>query len=500
MTALIILLILVLLGVILVQVSKVSELSSRIRGEEESFYQGNDRTGLWLFIFMIVFLVACVISAWYYKNVMLGYGPLKAASAHGDSLDSLFNVTLVLTGIVFVVTQYLLFWFSYKYRAKKGGKAVFFQHNTNLEIVWTVIPAIVMTFLVVKGLVVWNEVMPDVRPDDTDYMEIEATGYQFAWDIRYPGADGKLGTTDFTQIDPASNPVGQVWTDDKNLDDFHPTEIWLPKGQKVRVRIKAKDVLHNFYLPHFRVKMDAIPGLPTYFIFTPIKTTEEFREELKKYPEWQLPSDPDDPTSAPRWEAFEYELACAELCGYGHYSMRRILKVVEQDEYDAWLAEQQSYYMMNIRNTEDDPYNGQLLGVDISNRNAELTAEFENANVNGNVGDIIALKNVFFETGSAVLTKDSQYELKKVGELLNIYTNMNIEVGGHTDSVGNPDSNQTLSEARANSVMSFLNGTGRVGTNRLTANGYGQNNPVGDNGTEEGRQQNRRTELKIISK
>ena len=180
--------------------------------------------------------------------------------------------------------------------------------------------------------------------------------------------------------------------------------------------------------------------------------------------------------------------------------MRRIVKVVEQDEYDAWLAEQQSYYMQNVRNTEDDPYAGQLLGVDISNRNAELTAEFENADANGQIGDIISLKNVFFETGSAVLTADSQYELKKVGELLNKYSNMNIEVGGHTDSTGNPDSNQTLSEARANSVMSYLTGTGRVGNNRLTSQGYGPNNPVGDNATEEGRQQNRRTELKIISK
>ena len=300
MTALIILLILILLAVIIIQVSKVNELSSRIRGEEESFYQGNNRTALWMFIFMIVFLVACVVSAYYYKNVMLGYGPLKAASAHGDSLDSLFNVTLFFTGIVFFVTQYLLFWFTYKYRAKKGSKADFFPHNTNLEIIWTVIPAIVMTFLVVKGLVVWNDVMPDVNPDDTDYIEIEATGYQFGWDLRYPGADGKLGTRDFTQIDLATNPLGQVWTDVKNQDDFMPSEIVLPKGQKVRVRITARDVLHNFYLPHFRVKMDAIPGLPTYFIFTPTKTTEEFREELMKYPEWQMPADPEDPEAGSR--------------------------------------------------------------------------------------------------------------------------------------------------------------------------------------------------------
>ena len=499
MTALIILLILILLGVIIIQVSKVNELSSRIRGEEESFYQGNDRTGLWMFIFMIVFLIACVVSAYYYKNVMLGYGPLKAASAHGDSLDSLFNVTLFFTGIVFVVTQYLLFWFSYKYRAKKGAKADFFPHNTNLEIIWTVIPAIVMTFLVVKGLVVWNDVMPDVGPDD-EYMEIEATGFQFGWDLRYPGPDGKLGTRDFTKIDLGSNPLGQVWTDDKNLDDFMPSEIVLPKGKQVRVRIIARDVLHNFYLPHFRVKMDAIPGLPTYFIFTPIKTTEEFREELKKYPEWQLPQDPEDPESPSRAEAFEYELACAELCGKGHYSMRRVVRIVEQDEYDDWLSQQQSYYLQNVRGTADDPNIGKLLGAEINYRNAELESTFAEANDSGNVGDIISLKNVFFKTGSAELEDKSRHELTKVAELLNKYGSMNIEIGGHTDSTGSLEGNKTLSEARAISVLSYLTNNGKVTGGRLTAKGYGPDLPVGDNGTEEGRAQNRRTELKITSK
>jgi len=497
MTGLIILLVLVLLAVIAVQIGKVNELAGKIRGEEEAYYQTNDRTGLWLFIFMILFLVGCVVSAYYYKDVMLGYGPLKAASEHGDSLDSLFNVTLFFTGIVFIITQYLLFWFSYKYRAKKGGKAFFFPHNTNLEIVWTVIPAIVMTYLVVKGLVVWNTVMPDVGPDDT-YFEIQAAGYQFAWDIRYPGSDGKLGKTDFRQIDPASNPLGQVWTDEKNIDDFFADDVVLPVGQKVRVRITAKDVLHNFYLPHFRVKMDAIPGLPTYFIFTPIKTTAEFRQELRKYPEWQVPADETEPDGPQRWEAFEYELACAELCGKGHYSMRKIVKIVEQDEYDAWAASQSSYYMANVRNSDEDPFKGSLLDIDVMNRNAALEASFDEANA-GEVGSIIGLENVFFNTGSAELKDLSRYELTKVAELLKKYSTMNIEVGGHTDSQGDDTSNQTLSERRAEAVKNYLVNKGILGS-RLSSTGYGEANPRADNSTAEGRQQNRRTELKIISK
>ncbi len=129
MTALIILLILFLLVVIVIQISKVTELSGRIRGEEIVEQQANNSTAFWLLIFMIVFLSATVISAVYYKDVMLGYGPLTAASAHGVLLDSVFNTTLIFTGIVFVITHILLFWYTYKYRKRKGRKALFFSHD-----------------------------------------------------------------------------------------------------------------------------------------------------------------------------------------------------------------------------------------------------------------------------------------------------------------------------------------------------------------------------------
>ena len=258
MIGLVAILIVILLGVILVQLGRVSELAAKIRGEEEVYFQQNNRTGFYFLVFLVVFLIFCVASAWMYKDRMLGYGPHAAASAHGTELDSLFNITLFFTGIVFVLTHIALFWFSYKYKEDKNRPSTFFVHSTKLEIFWTVIPSFVLIFLVVRGLNVWNNVMSDVGEDE-DYIEIEATGYQFAWDLRYPGPDGKLGTRNFREIDPASNPLGQVWTDVKNIDDFQPDKIVLPKGKKVRVRIGSKDVLHNFYLPHFRVKMDAVP-------------------------------------------------------------------------------------------------------------------------------------------------------------------------------------------------------------------------------------------------
>lgn len=501
MTGFIIFLIFLLLGVIVVQIGKVTDLAAKIRGEEEVQIQSTNRTAKLMMLFMVVFLFLTVSSAIYYKDVMLGYGPLKAASAHGGSIDSLFNYTLFFTGIVFIITHILLFWYTYKYRSLPGRKALFQPHNNTLEIVWTIVPAVVMTFLVVNGLVIWNDVMPDVSPED-EYLEIEATGYQFAWDIRYPGADNKLAAKDFRLIDPATNPLGIDWADDKAIDDIvlsGADNIVLPVDTTIRVRITAKDVLHNFYLPHFRVKMDAIPGLPTYFIFEPITTTKEFRRNLREYPEWRQPYDPTDPESKERWEEFNFELACAELCGTGHWSMKRIVEVVTREEYNEWLASKKSYYMTNIRNTDKDPRIGGLLNLEIQQRSAELTTDFNAAMEATDLdGQIINLKNVFYNTGSASLGDLSKYELDKLTALLNQNPSINAELRGHTDNVGDPASNMTLSEARANNVMQYLLNKG-ISASRLTAKGFGDTTPIDTNDTPEGRLQNRRTELRIIS-
>jgi cytochrome c oxidase subunit 2 len=277
---------------------------------------------------------------------------------------------LFFTGIVFVLTQAALFWFSYVYKRDPNRRATFISHDNRLEIIWTIVPAIVMAILVINGLVAWNDVMGDVEEGE-EYIEIEATGYQFAWAIRYPGEDGKLGGKDFRLIDLGNNPLGQDWTDPKNHDDFHANEIVLPVGKQIRVRITSRDVLHNFYLPHFRVKMDAVPGIPTYFVFTPEKTTDEYRQMLKEYDEYQVPSDPEDPESDPRWKTFNYELACAELCGQGHYSMRKLVRIVSEEEYNNWLTTQTSWYQQNIRNTDADPFKGQELPSDIEQESDE---------------------------------------------------------------------------------------------------------------------------------
>src|SRR5690606_30562904 len=151
---------------------------------------------------------------------------------------------------------------------------------------------------------------------------------QFAWTARYPGtSDNRLGKYDFRKIDDY-NEFGLDLTDKNSHDDFKALELHLPKGKEVLLKIRAKDVLHSVFLPHFRVKMDAVPGMPTQFKFTPTKTTAEMRAEL---------GDPN----------FNYEMACTEICGRGHFSMRFPVIVEEVEEYEKWKASQEAWLKQN---------------------------------------------------------------------------------------------------------------------------------------------------------
>ncbi|MCB0658333.1 MAG: OmpA family protein [Saprospiraceae bacterium] len=496
-TPLIIVLISILVMVLIVQIARLTELSGILRGDEETEARNNRSQAMWLLIFMVLFLVFCIGTAIHYKDYMLGFGPLKSSSIHGEELDSIFYITLFFTGIVFVATQVALFWFSYRYRGEKGRKALFLAHNNKLEIWWSVIPALVMCGLVAKGLVAWNKVMADVNEDE-DAIEIEATGMQFNWILRYPGPDGALGTRDYHKI-TAANPLGQDYTDEKNLDDFLPDELVLPVNKKVRVRIMARDVLHNFYLPHFRVKMDAVPGIPTYFVFTPKETTQEFRDRLRASGKYEFLYDDTDPSLGPYWKNVNFELACAELCGKGHFSMRKTVRIVSDAEYQAWLSNQKSYYLNSIRNSDEDPYKGQLLNVDVESRKAEFMNAFSKADTASSAADrIVQLKYVQFETGSATLTALSRYELGNLIDVLNDHPDLRIELAGHTDSTGDATANQELSQQRAEAVLNYLTDHG-INGDRLRAVGYGQNRPIDTNETEEGRQNNRRTEFQILN-
>lgn len=509
MTGLLLFLCVLLIAVVIVQVGKMNELASRIRGAEDTQESANNFHGAMMMVFMVVFLAFCVGCSLYYKNSILWYGPNVSASAHGGMLDSIFNITLFFTGVVFVLTHIALFYFSWKYRAVKGRKAEFISHDNRLEIVWTAIPAVVMCILVLQGLVAWNEVMGDVAEGE-DHIEIEGNGQQFFWTIRMPGPDKMLGETYFRDISP-SNPLGQVWTDEKNLDDVVSTSagdvIKLPVNKKVRVRITAKDVLHNFDLPHFRVKMDAVPGLPTYFVFTPTVTTEEYRNNLLAldrngdplYPEWHELYDPSEPSLGTRGENFNYELACAELCGKGHYSMRRIFEIVSQEEYDEWAAGQKSYYFSSVRGTDEDPYKGRLFPAEIKERRRVFRDTYNKAlEATDESGKTMRLEHVNFQTGSANLTELSKHELGNLLEVLNENQNLTLELAGHTDSAGDDAMNLALSQRRADAVYNWLMAKG-VAEGRLTGVGYGETRPEVPNDSPENMAKNRRTEFKILT-
>lgn len=325
MQILLIFLAIVLVFVVILQVAKASELISVMKSEDEYREDVSRSNGLWFLFtgfFLLAFIVATVITS---KNKLL---PVPA-SEHGEWIQSMINVTLFFTGVVFLITNFLLFYFTWKYRYRRGRKAFYYPDNNKLELAWTVIPAIVMTILVAMGIDKWFKVFADA-PEEA--IRIEATAKQFGWYIRYPGGDNQLGPRDFT-LTNQQNELGVNWNNQASKDDFLSDEIVLPVNVPVKVSIAALDVIHNFYLPEFRLMMDAVPGITTHFWFRPTITTAKMRE-IKNDPE------------------FDYELACNQLCGSGHWNMKKKVTVVSEEEYRAWAAQQKSYYEQNIKPAE----------------------------------------------------------------------------------------------------------------------------------------------------
>ncbi|NMM50158.1 cytochrome c oxidase subunit II [Marinigracilibium pacificum] len=311
----------ILILVILVTVFRVITLVDVAKGSDKKRASGSNTTNALLWpIFGILFFG----SIFYYSFAAYEDYKLPVASIHGVETDELFWITMIVTGIVFILTHILLFWYSWKYKFGENKKALFYPDNTKLELAWTVVPAIALTVLILSGLFVWNDIT-DEAPEDA--INIEVMGYQFAWGVRYPGADGELGDYNYQLIDQI-NAFGVNFNDKAALDDFTPIKLVIPKDTPINLNIRARDVLHSVFLPHFRVKMDAVPGMPTNFHFVATHTTEEMRNETKN---------PD----------FKYEMACTEICGRGHFSMRMEVEVLTKEEYKKWASEQKTWVNMN---------------------------------------------------------------------------------------------------------------------------------------------------------
>ncbi|MFI5196013.1 MAG: cytochrome c oxidase subunit II [Chitinophagales bacterium] len=314
----------ILVFIVIYQIGKASEYAGVLRGQDKMNAQANRTIA---FLLLILFFLG-MWGIWECHQLLKGRLLPIAACKTGENYDTMFNVTIIVTGIVFFVTQAVLFWFCFRFQASDKRSTFYFAHSNRLEIIWTTIPAIAMAILVAIGLRNWYNVTSPAPPDAT---VVEIVGKQFNWLVRYPGNDNELGKRDFRKVNDANNVLGLDWSDPHNMDDIisQNGELHLVVNKPVKLLINSRDVIHDVGLPHFRMKMDAVPGITTTMWFTPSITTEEMKN---------ITHNPD----------FVYEIACDQLCGKGHYSMRGTIIVQTQAEYDAWLSIQQPYHEGNV--------------------------------------------------------------------------------------------------------------------------------------------------------
>ncbi len=304
-----------LLGVLVViRLMTVAQLASVLSGEDEEEEQKrhNNMNSMGLMIFMVVGLALMVYMTIKYQPFMLP----ESASAHGVQTDFLLNINFAVIGIVFFITQIMMFWFIYKYKHDKKRFALFYPDNHKLELIWTVVPTIVLSALIVTGLKEWNK-MTQGHPQDG--MLVQVYGYQFNWIARYAGEDNKLGRSYYKLISD-ENPLGIDYSDPAAKDDIitKGNEMHLPKGVPVQFEFNSRDVIHSAYFPHFRTQMNCVPGMTTRFYMEPTITTAEMRGITKK-------------------ETFDYVLLCNKICGVAHYNMKMKVVVDEPAEFKNWL-------------------------------------------------------------------------------------------------------------------------------------------------------------------
>jgi len=212
----------------------------------------------------------------------------------------------------------MLFYFAYKYKGNKSNTAYFFAHNNKLELIWTVVPTIVLTGVIIFGLRTWDRAM---NADVTDATVIEVYSKQFQWIARVSGDDNKLGKANYTLV-TGKNALGVDMEDENAADDKLVREVHLVVDKPVLLKFRSQDVIHSAFLPHFRVQMNCVPGLSTKFAFTPTQTTAEMKEQ--------------------EGADFEYVLLCNKICGAAHYNMQMNFIVETQDEYNTWIASQKT--------------------------------------------------------------------------------------------------------------------------------------------------------------
>jgi cytochrome c oxidase subunit 2 len=233
-------------------------------------------------------------------------------ASNWEYIDHTISLTFWITGVVFVAVVLFTAYCVWRFRHREGQKALYEPENKKLELWLTVATTVGVAAMLAPGLIVWGQFVTVPK----EATELEVVAQQWSWAFRLPGKDGRLGSSDIRAIS-GDNPLGLQPQDPRGQDDIviPAGEIHLPIGKPVRVVLRATDVLHNFYVPELRAKMDAIPGMITYFWFTPTRTGS-------------------------------FDILCAELCGVGHAVMRGTIVIDSEADYRAWLDQQKTFAEM----------------------------------------------------------------------------------------------------------------------------------------------------------
>ena len=250
-------------------------------------------------IFAIIIIASIIFhfwSPWWWTPVASNWG----------NIDGTIILTFWVTGGVFVAICLFMAYCIWRYRYRKDRRAEYEPENKKLEWRLTWLTSLGVAALLAPGLLVWNQFVTVPK----NAFNVEVVAYQWGWNYRLPGEDGTLGKTD-AKLVSAENPYGLILNDSNGRDDIivQDADLHLQIDQPVKINLRSLDVIHNFYVPQFRAKMDTLPGIVSYYWFTPIKTGK-------------------------------YEILCAEFCGTGHYGMRGIVLVDDEKDYSNWLAQQ----------------------------------------------------------------------------------------------------------------------------------------------------------------
>ena len=306
------------------KVLSIYELTKRMNGKYNPFANNTFQS-----VLLIIFLVAFLAFVYYGYAVWGSWSWRDAVTEHGQKIDTMFIVTTVIITVVLVLVHLLLFTFPYIYRMRAKTKAYYYPHNDTIEKIWTIVPAIVLTVLVLFGFFTWRSITNVPEDLQKSALQVEVLGEQFQWQVRYPGADGVIGKRNYKMTTP-TNSYGIDFNDKNAWDDIQASDIVLPVNKSVRFHIISKDIIHSFYIPDFRVQINAVPGMTNYFQFTPTVTTEEMRERMN------------DPK-------YDYVMLCNKICGSGHFNMQKKVVVVTEEEYRAWLSTQNKYFTEDLQ-------------------------------------------------------------------------------------------------------------------------------------------------------